>query len=350
MEEVPRLKVIYLYITGLCNMRCKHCWVGAPQMYSEVPYEILKKALIDASELGCKYIKITGGEPFLRKRILHKLIELSYSLDMKLSIETNATLIEENDINILKRYGNVTDLGISLHFYDSKKFDSFVGLNGAFEKVVESMRRLDRNDIPFMCLTTVVKSNLHELSELTELVFENGADAVKFNPCLPLGKAREEIGEDFLSIGDYLALVKTAVRLDDIHPSKIFLAVPMALIAPYGSNKLQITRGTCNYKNLLSILPDGGVSLCGIGITHKETVIGNIKSESIKDMWMSGKGILSYLREQRPKGICNKCIFKSYCANQCPAYAYEAYKDFMGPNPICQEFYERGLFPEKYLE
>ncbi len=58
---------------------------------------------------------------------------------------------------------------------------------------------------------------------------------------------------------------------------------------------LNITRTVCNYKNLLTILPNGDISLCGVGMTHPATVLGNITEVDLSDIWVEESGLLENL-------------------------------------------------------
>ena len=103
-DPTPALTEIYLYLTGSCNLKCRHCWI-APSFGTtagkRLPWCELKKIIEQAMPLGLRSIKLTGGEPFLHpeiNRILYALREMKLSIRM----ETNGTLIGEEEARALR--------------------------------------------------------------------------------------------------------------------------------------------------------------------------------------------------------------------------------------------------------
>ena len=57
-------------ITDRCNLRCRYCMpdgITQISMAEILTYEEIRKVCILAAELGIQKIKITGGEPLVRK-------------------------------------------------------------------------------------------------------------------------------------------------------------------------------------------------------------------------------------------------------------------------------------------
>ena len=57
-------------ITDRCNLRCRYCMpdgITQISMAEILTYEAIRKVCILAAELGIQKIKITGGEPLVRK-------------------------------------------------------------------------------------------------------------------------------------------------------------------------------------------------------------------------------------------------------------------------------------------
>ena len=67
---IPPLQHLYVYLTGGCNLACRHCWIdpvhqppGAPG--PELDLDLLNAILDQAKDLGLSGVKLTGGEPLL---------------------------------------------------------------------------------------------------------------------------------------------------------------------------------------------------------------------------------------------------------------------------------------------
>lgn len=352
MISPPPLKTLYLYITRRCNMKCEHCWISADpnRTENEVTYAELRRAICKAKQLGLQTVKISGGEPFLRLQLVKKLLKLLFQLNLKAFVESNGTLIDKDKVKLLKIY-NVASIGISLDFPDEARFEEFRHLKGSFKRVLRTMSLLASNNIQFESVATIVRSNIDCLPHIAELAFGLGAKSFKINPCLTIGRAKN-LGEENLTSEDYGRLVSAVLKLNDKWPGRVVSMLPLPFVAQYGRKHFNLARVGCHYKNLLGILPNGDVSLCGTGICHPEAIIGNVKRDDMDDMWNSNNEFLTKLRSLEPekfRGVCGECMFRSNCANLCPAFVYDVYGDLQASYPICQSCYDAGFFPEKYV-
>ena len=91
------INYLRLAVTDRCNLRCFYCmpedglnWLSRKELMS---YEEMLRACTLLVNMGIKKIRITGGEPFVRKDIMKFLTALSKleGLD-ELSITTNGVL------------------------------------------------------------------------------------------------------------------------------------------------------------------------------------------------------------------------------------------------------------------
>src|SRR6516165_8646377 len=88
-------------ITDRCNYKCVYCRTGNEgTLYGDLPFsDYLRLARIFA-ELGIKKVRLTGGEPLLRKGVVEFVRELSglRSADgkpLELALTTNGHLLAE---------------------------------------------------------------------------------------------------------------------------------------------------------------------------------------------------------------------------------------------------------------
>jgi cyclic pyranopterin phosphate synthase len=110
-------------LTDHCNFRCSYCmpveemeWMPQSKLMSA--QEILKLAEIFVS-LGVKKIRLTGGEPLVRKDFGHILEELA-RLPVELTMTTNGILIPQY-LEALKKAG-VRSINVSLDTLQPEKF------------------------------------------------------------------------------------------------------------------------------------------------------------------------------------------------------------------------------------
>jgi cyclic pyranopterin phosphate synthase len=115
---------------------------------------------------GVTKIRLTGGEPLIRKDIPVILEKLS-SLPVELSITTNAVIVDRF-IDILKTNG-IQNINVSLDTLDKEKFNQITRRND-FEKVYNNMLLLVKNGFNVKINTVLIKGfNDNEITDLIEL-------------------------------------------------------------------------------------------------------------------------------------------------------------------------------------
>ena len=115
---------------------------------------------------GVDKIRLTGGEPLLRKDFPEIASKLA-SLDVALSITTNGILIDRH-IDTLKLYG-ITKINLSLDTLIASKFHS-ITLRNQFEKVVDNLHLLLNNDFKVKVNVVLMKGfNENEIVDFVKL-------------------------------------------------------------------------------------------------------------------------------------------------------------------------------------
>lgn len=179
------LKAPPYYIVGheptiRCNLKCKMCYQGQTREYRTK--ELDKNELIMISEnliSKVKNIKLVGGEPLVKKETLD-LIKFWKKRNINVSLQTNATLINERNILKFRSLENITSIITSL---DGPKeiHDTIRGKSGSFDRLEKAiiMLKNDRPDIHITIFSTLlVEDNLDKLNELIDTVKSFNIDEV----------------------------------------------------------------------------------------------------------------------------------------------------------------------------
>lgn len=347
-EESHSLSTLYLYLSGRCNLNCRHCWInpeftGQEQKDGGINYPDLKKAIIEAREVGLSSVKLTGGEPFLYEHILDLMKWLKENA-LGIDIETNGTLIGEEEAQVMKDCG-VSNIAVSLDGSTAEIHEAMRKVDGCFARAVNGIKKAVERGLNLQIIFSVWKKNEKDLENTVLLAKELGAKSFKINivSYTSRGEKMKERGE-LLSLEEVLGLREPVRALSKKLKFSICLDIPLAF---FPVSQIEENLSKCPIKNILGIIGDGSVSLCGIGTTVKELVMGNISRDSIAQIWHNSQ-ILKSIREDIPgklEGVCGKCIFKNYCLGKCRAQAYWDDKSFLAPLDFCQEAYGKGLFP-----
>ncbi|MDW8850866.1 GTP 3',8-cyclase MoaA [Flavobacterium sp. MMLR14_040] len=162
----------YLRISLLekCNLRCTYCMPAdgialSPKASLMTADEIFALAQIFV-ENGVDKIRLTGGEPLLRKDFPEIISKLS-TLKMSLSITTNGILIDRH-IEALKQ-ANIKKINLSLDTLVASKFHS-VTLRDQFEKVITNLHLLLNHDFTVKVNVVLMKGfNDNEIIDFIKL-------------------------------------------------------------------------------------------------------------------------------------------------------------------------------------
>lgn len=146
-------------------------------------YEEILKIVDVAISLGIKKIRITGGEPLVRKGIVQFLCELSQR-KIDFSITTNGILLGDF-ADDLKKVG-VRRINVSLDTLDELKF-SEITRGGVLKKVTTGILKAKAAGINPIKINTVVLSdtNDEDIKNFIEFVKENGL-VLRFIEHLPI--------------------------------------------------------------------------------------------------------------------------------------------------------------------
>ena len=185
------IEYLRISVTDRCNFRCIYCsthqnWKWLPHR-EILRFEEIEKIVKVGAKLGVKRIRLTGGEPLIRKNIeilVEKLSQIPEIVD--LSLTTNGFFLEELG-GKLKKVG-LKRLNISLDTLNKEKFKILTGVD-AFEKVLKGINlALDLGFNPVKINVVVIKGfNDDEILELAKLTFEKPLE-VRFIEFMPIGK------------------------------------------------------------------------------------------------------------------------------------------------------------------
>jgi cyclic pyranopterin phosphate synthase len=135
-------------ITDRCNYKCVYCRTGNEgALYGDLPFsDYLRMARI-LTGMGIRKIRITGGEPLLRKGLIEFIHELAQLRDvdgnaLDLALTTNGHLLAEM-AQPLKDAG-LQRVTVSMDAVDPGRFSRITRVPGGFDKVLAGVRAARR--------------------------------------------------------------------------------------------------------------------------------------------------------------------------------------------------------------
>lgn len=194
MEDSYQRVIDYLRIsvTDRCNLRCVYCMpeegvVSVPHAQILSYDEIIHLCRVFAS-LGVKKIKLTGGEPLVRKH-LHTLVSGIKKVEgiEEVTLTTNGILLEEQAEALVK--AGIGAVNISLDTLDAKRYFS-ITRGGDVEAVLSGMKKmLSYPEIPVKINCVLNDISNHEILEIANLAKEYPVH-VRFIELMPIGMGK----------------------------------------------------------------------------------------------------------------------------------------------------------------
>ncbi len=113
-------------LTDKCNYRCTYCKTGegvSLKSYKDIlRYEEIERIVQAAAALGINKIRLTGGEPLVKKNVVHLVERIGTIGELaEINMTTNGSLLTTSMARALKQAG-LTRINISLDTLDRDKF------------------------------------------------------------------------------------------------------------------------------------------------------------------------------------------------------------------------------------
>lgn len=347
----PLLTDLLVYVTEYCNLKCQHCYYE-PVHYNgnnktglaELSYEQLCRAIDELLPFGLCACKLSGGEPFIRK----DLIDICYHLDsrgVRVLIETNGTLISEDNAKALAGLKGDTFISVSIDGADAATHEWFRGVSGCYDIAMHGLENLVRNGLQVQVITSLFTRNQKQLPKLIEMCKAKGVRSFKLNIINPIGRAKRLSQID---LADILIIDKQLAELSQRIGIRYCSPLPPALLGVRNIIKSCALQGRCSINSTIGILHDGTITTCGMGRHAGDFRYGMLDKDSIAEVW-SENPTLKKIRTEIPsklRGICGRCIFRSQCLGHCRLNNEEVKESGLcDPFWICREMDKRGLFP-----
>jgi len=350
-EGVPPLTSLYIYISGACNLACRHCWItptyqNAGNGGQQIGIDLVHKAIREARPLGLQTVKLTGGEPMLHPKF-RDLVSLADGEGLSIQIETNGTLIDHGLAGFLRQKKHVSFISVSLDGADAETHESLRCVRGSFEQAITGIRNLVERGFQPQLICTLHQGNVSQMGAVIKLAEDLGCGSVKFNHVQQVGRGEKFADEQGLGVPEVINLWHRIEKdLTNASEIPVHLDIPFAF---YSIRKLlDHSLATCSVRNILGLLAGGELSLCGIGVTVPELIYGHIASDSLRDVWCNSPGLVQ-LRAQvstKLEGICAQCIHRDLCLGGCVANNFHVTGKLNAPNQFCHIAGGMGLFPE----
>ncbi|MBE0447678.1 MAG: radical SAM protein [Actinobacteria bacterium] len=344
MELKP--KWIALEVTRKCNLRCIHCRSGSEAEVEGHPDFSTKEAfriIDDVASYTKPVVVLSGGEPMLRKDIFD-IAGYGAEKDLRMALATNGVFVTEDTCEKIKE-SDIKIVSLSLDGSTAEVHDDFRRQEGAFAGTINAAQLLKRHNIEFVINSSFTKRNQEAIPATYRLAKELGATAWYMFMVIPTGRGEELMGE-LISSDDYEDILEWHYEMekdeDDLlvrpacapHYFRIILEKAKASGSKLDKRPFKFAPSSskgCVVGQVICVVDvDGNVLPC----SYFPKAAGNLREQSLKDIW-EGSELLEELRDiGRYKGKCGKCKYVTICGG-CRARAYSIHGDYLREDSFC---------------
>jgi radical SAM protein with 4Fe4S-binding SPASM domain len=172
-EYLEGYKMLNIYITNACNLKCKHCFMlSGKKLENELTLGDWMKVLTSFKENGGEFVTFSGGEPLMFKNF-PQIISHAHDLGLKSTVLSNGLLWSDKLIHDLAPF--IDEIQFSLDGVDEET-NSMVRGSGHFEKVVDTIVKFANAGVKTSVATTFTYDNLNEN---TQTRYKNLVDLIK---------------------------------------------------------------------------------------------------------------------------------------------------------------------------
>ncbi|HMK50218.1 MAG TPA: GTP 3',8-cyclase MoaA [Thermodesulfovibrionales bacterium] len=203
-------------ITDRCNLRCIYCMPPEglrPIRHKEIlRYEEILRVARVAVKVGVRRIRITGGEPLVRRDVSHLIAQLSAIEDLQdLSLTTNGILLEDHAEELAR--AGLSRVNVSLDSLRPERYREITrgGDLGAVLRGIDAARKAGLEPIKIN-MVPVRGINDDEIADFSRLTLELPYQ-IRFIEFMPFGSRELWSPERFISSDEMRSLVEKIAPL-----------------------------------------------------------------------------------------------------------------------------------------
>jgi radical SAM protein with 4Fe4S-binding SPASM domain len=308
-------------LTLQCNMNCLHCGsrAGIKRENELSPEEAIRVA-DELIALGCEHASFIGGEVFLYKgweKIARRLTDHGVTAN----VITNGFILGDRQVKEI-RYARLSNVALSIDGME-ENHNRIRNHPESFARITRTMDRLNKEGILIGVNTTLLDTNIDDLNDLHEFLFERNVRIWQLQLANPMGNLSDH-KEQMISIPSIKKVTSFIKAKRDQGKIRMYTGDN---IGYYDENEKYIRGmpGNINYwsgcqAGLTVIGIDSIGNVKGCESLYDDTFIeGNVRNESLSDIWFK-EGNFSYNRNfdiSQLTGKCKECDMGRFCRAGC---------------------------------
>ena len=220
------LRELRISVTDRCNFRCVYCM---PRQIFGADYPFLKREeLLTFDEinrlarifvtLGVEKIRLTGGEPLIRREVENLVKLLARIPGIDLTMTTNGSLLPQKARALMK--AGLKRISVSLDSLDNEVLAVMNGVDYTVERVLEGIEAANAVGFMPIKINLVIKRGLNDGSILPMAShFRNSGHILRFIEYMDVGGTNGWRFDEVVPASEIIAIVDSKYPLEAIEPN-----------------------------------------------------------------------------------------------------------------------------------
>ena len=216
------LRDLRISVIDRCNFCCQYCMprdvFGAEYTYLDrdeiLSFEEIDKFVASVIPLGIEKIRLTGGEPLLR-RDFAKLVKILSKHNVEIAVTTNGVLLEKQAKDLAD--AGLERVSVSLDALDDETFQFITDTDTKVSDVLAGIDAAIEAGLTPVKINTVIRKGINEHSILDIANHFRGTDViVRFIEYMDVGSSNDWKEEEVVTAADILEILETEYQLQPL--------------------------------------------------------------------------------------------------------------------------------------
>lgn len=299
-----RINYLRISVTDRCNLRCRYCMpqegIHLARRDELLSFEEILRVVRCANELGINKVRLTGGEPLVRKDLPELVGMLKRECAIAdLSLSTNGLLLSRY-AEELKSKG-LDRVNVSLDSLNPARFKE-ITRRGELKQVLEGIEAALDADLKPVKINTVVIGGFNddEVVDLAQLALKHEDLIIRFIELMPIGQAVKE-GLRFMSLERVKSLLELEFELIPASGARIESSGPARYYRIDGRGLIgfitPLSNKYCQSCNRIRLTARGALRPC---LAYDAEI--SLKEALLEDDDLKVKELLTMAVMSKPKG------------------------------------------------
>lgn len=328
-DNIGIIRVMYLFVTDDCNLRCKYCFIeNNPNCKNKrmmMTPEVAKLAIDKYEEHLLKHnvdcdatIMFYGGEPTLNFDLIKDIVLYveTKKVNFDFGLITNGTVLTEKMIDFFEEHK--VSIGISI---DGPK--DVTDLNrkfrnsnlGVFDKVWETKKLLDSKGSEYAISMVTTDYFIENKSVILNWVMNNFTQPVFYN-LLHYSEPNNNADAFAEKLSNFMIESFEKITNDNVYDLRI-----QRQINSFANKDFMFSDCAAIGARQITVMPDGKLTICHADTNNGNRHIGNIFEFCFDDILKTSEGKFYSERYTLLNEKCLNCEYIFCCGGGCPNHS-----------------------------